>query len=371
MRRAAARLREVVHEEFIQPRRSGFSRVARGAAFGGVAGGMIGLVIEMSPEEYDLRAKTRNWVEKGNQFIDSYRGKPSGVPQLKPLTPAKVALKQAEVVAPSRPSQPVTQSIPEDVPVNAESSPGKDTITDDKEPSVVAAEIAGEDELKETDKLEQGELTDDESVQEALPAEASSEITDELPAEVLPSAQVAALQLELAKSRGEMEATLETLERLYAEREKVIAIARHALVVNDLLHGMALDRNALSAGALRVEFDRKFASMVESCFFQSESRTFLTYVLSKLLAALYFPCEMNACVSPALSPTWRNLQSVQAAKSALAEGDFPGAALALQARAHNCMHANAWLGQAQQAMQLWQGADAAVASVHDDLAQIL
>jgi hypothetical protein len=61
------------------------------------------------------------------------------------------------------------------------------------------------------------------------------------------------------------------------------------------------------------------------------------------------------------------LHAVQEAAAAVERGDFLRAVHALEKN----QSAQEWADKARQAMQVWQGAEAAIASMHEDLSRVL
>ena len=61
--------------------------------------------------------------------------------------------------------------------------------------------------------------------------------------------------------------------------------------------------------------------------------------------------------------------AIQSAKDAVQQGNFVVAVSALENLDSDT--GNAWRNRTKVAMQLWQGAEAAVASMHEDLAKVL
>jgi hypothetical protein len=180
---------------------------------------------------------------------------------------------------------------------------------------------------------------------------------------------------DLAHAAGAAQATLETLDRLYHERETALAVARQSLLVTELLHNMADDQFGLGPGSLKVDFERKLDTMIESCFMPKKSDiSMVNVVLGKVLAALYSIRGGDRMVSanmPSTSGTWKYLHAVHASRKAICENNFHVAMKNLETISSVSPEAAEWVQRSRQALELWQGSEAAIASMHDELSKVL
>ena len=378
IRRVSCNLKEALPQA---PGRAGSSigrKFARGIVLGGLAGGVIGLAVELSPEEMGLKKKSHELFEQGRDFVDSIVG------PVKPLSPPVDNLhqktekpkKSEHLVKPSPPKKTVhevTQPVEpahQEVPVVQEEASAHETP---EEPAAVENPPAAEGEPEP-----ESETTV--PVEVSPPPEAAAEGPSEV--EFLRSeiarlnAEIESMKaqhgLDMASAAGATQATLDTLDRLYAERETAIGVARHGLVVNELLSSMAMDRSSTSAGALRLDFESHVPALVQACF-QGDSKrpSFGRHLLSRLLAYLYCPVAGSALPSiPMASPTWESLAALQVAKAGVKNGDFQTALTHLEAMIP-CEATTRWGNKARQSMQLWQGSEAAIASMHEDLSKVI
>lgn len=353
--------------EFIQPphpQPSAMRRVARGVAIGGLAGGLIGMGIEMSPEEMGLRSKTKEWMVKGNQWIDEIvfnKAPESAVPTKIPLSQDLV--NQTKLVSPTESIAPSTVSIPDEVKPTLE-VPNEEEIKPNEQEEVPDISKVVEPAVEDLTKIEDEVLTN-------LPIEEEAQVDTSVVPE-LPQLQDGAklaklrsrirdLELEQARHVGELDAAFETMDRLFSEREEVVGICRHALVVNDLLQSLSV--SSLSPGALAVDFADQKDAMIDAAF-TGEKMTFVKLLLAKMFTLLYDPTSPLLAES---SFTGSRLAAVSLAEQAVKRGDFYEAKSLLR----DNKAARDWIGKLDQAILLWQGADIAVGSVHSDLLKIL
>ena len=177
---------------------------------------------------------------------------------------------------------------------------------------------------------------------------------------------------DMAAAAGATQATLDTLDRLYTERETAVSVAKHGILVNELLYSMALDNTNTSAGALKVDFHRRIDGFILDCFSPPEKAeaSFFKLLLARVLASLYSVHAGDVLTRFKIqrSTTWENLCAVQVAKAAVDRGDFNLAVMHVEMLESDS--AKEWVTRTKQAQQLWQGAHAAVASLHDDLSRV-
>ncbi len=360
------------------------SKLARGIVLGGLAGGTCGLIIEMAPEKYGLKKKTADLYHDAKGLFEStFAGR-----SVMPLTPP--------VAVPSidrelrRKEEPVSRPPPPEKVEAVVPRSQADEEPNDNEPLNAEPDIspAVEEEVEVVPVIE-------EVPEESVPAgdEAEIEPENQPPIQVVSGAEheatISALQQEvsslreelsrlkeehnqdMAKAAGATQAALDTLDRLFNERESAISVAKHGLLVNELLYSLATDKSGTSAGALRVDLERRMDDLILDCFSGRDS-TFFKILLSRVLAWLYAPSAAGVVTRVSLpgSATWENLCTLQVARQAVARGDLSVAVTHLEMLEHS-ESAQQWITRTKQAQQLWQGADAAVASMHDDLSRVV
>jgi hypothetical protein len=357
------------------------SKLARGIVYGGLAGGLIGLGIELSPPEMGLKDKADAWFNLGAERFRSLRNKLQPISNSTRLNSNSPELDSPNSEQSMAPIPPLTEREPEQIDkrvVNIEAEP--------KEPEEAIFSETSSDVLES----EEIRVPEKHSLQsEVPPVEEKNEFAVQTDETVRPSevdslleevsrlkSEIESLRTEhnmdLAKAAGATQATLDTLDRLYNERETAIAVARHGLVVNEFIYGMALDKSSSSAGALRVDFESRLPDLILACFSAPpEKRTFFRHLIGRLLA--WFYCsksgEMLHRLNMQNSPTWENLAAVQVAASLVRKGNFKQAIVHLELLEHEI--ASEWIERAKSSMQLWQGAEAAIASMHEDLSRVL
>jgi hypothetical protein len=182
-------------------------------------------------------------------------------------------------------------------------------------------------------------------------------------------------ETDLARAAGGAKASLETIDRMYNERELAISIARQSLLVTDLLQQLASDDLHLSPGSLKTDFQARKEEIIEACF-RPQNVRFIDVVLSKLFSAFYSISGGKILAAYGdndlrESPTWNNLRAVHLAESALGKNDFREAMDQLSAIRGVSNDAAQWVDRTRQALELWQGSRAALASMHDELSRVL
>ena len=379
-------------------------KIARGIVMGGLAGGALGLAVELSPEKMGLRKKTTEWMNKGKHFVETWEkpikltpGPSASVPSV-PVPESRSPPKAPTLEPQSELSPP---GVKEESAIEADESDVVPTSHDEEEPTETTVEesLAEKAEVESVSTAQSDEPVVAASTPEEVAEMTSMDDSQRLQAEELSRAEALQLQQEclvdhlqkelaelktelhrtkeehnqdMAKAAGATQATLDTLDRLFYERETAIGVARHGIVVNEFLYSMSLDKSKTSAGALRVDFESKLNDMVRDAFRpdQGTTVTYFQLLLGKVLAYFYSSTAGDALVRMrSTSPTWENLCAIQVAKSAISKGDFKLAVMHLELIESEA--ARDWVAKAQQAMQLWQGAEAALASMHDDLSKVL
>lgn len=397
-------------------------KIVRGIVYGGLAGGLCGLAIEMTPEQYGLKKRSHAWFEAGKCRFEALFGLGSGATSserpiaVKPLAPSKGDIKtpvtesHADKPAPPKPIEPLKKM---QDPVPSDASPI--WISNDKKEEVLApVKSCEEEEFNDVSTSAEGEeeqavdittipesadiigesdeagvsesaiVEDIRESEEVHPNEQESERKPQEDATVLVQSEIANLRAELsrvrqehneelAKAAGATQASLDTLDRLFNERETAVSVAKHGLLVNEVLYALALDKSSTSAGALRVDLERRMGDLIADCFTPpQEEATFFKLVFGRLLAWFYNPRAGGFLTTICMhgSPTWENLCAVEVARSAVDRGDFCSAVIHLEMLEHS-ETAKEWISKAKQAQRLWQGAEAAVASMHDDLSKVV
>ena len=408
------------------PSSSAGRKVVRGIVYGGLAGGLCGLAIEMTPEEYGLKKKTHAWFETAKRQFESVIKVGSGptmkietspgkhpVPSNDTLTKATNAAPKETPLVPSKGEQITTTQPKNTRGADAVLSSQSKELTEETDTSVKSdddeelhdvstsaggegeeepvvdittkpesAEISGEDEI--SSNPESPIVDEFHDAEETHPVESETEPEPHEDPTVLLQSEIASLRTELsrireehnedmAKAAGATQATLDTLDRLFNERETAVSVAKHGLLVNEVLYALALDKSSTSAGALRVDLERRLDDLIVDCFTPpQEEATFFKLVFGRLLAWFYNPRAGGflKTIQMSGSPTWENLCAVEVARSAVDRGDFSSAVTHLEMLEHS-ESAKEWIAKAKQAQRLWQGAEAAVASMHDDLSKVV
>lgn len=390
IRRASIRLNQAIKpgSQSSKPEGSAARKIARGVVLGGLAGGVLGLGVEMTPDEWGMKRELNSLLERGNKLLSSFSPAEEPLPVAPKPKPVLVK-KTVKTVEPVQPQKDTTEAVREtpvvlkthrleDIPaepvkleqsddaVSEVSTSVPEEIVDAAEPSPNTDEVAVMRDVEEASNPPSTEIALGPSLEDSLRGE-----IDSLRAEL--QAVKSEHESDMAKAAGATQATLDTLDRLFNEREIAISVARHGLVVNEFFFSMALDKTGSSAGALRVDFESRMPDMIRACFSSpSDSNpTFFKHLLARCLAWLY--CAEAGKALPSLpvgnSATWENLASVQVAASLVRKGNFKSAIVHLEDL--NCVSAEEWVEKAKSSMQLWQGAEAAVASMHEDLSRVL
>ena len=180
---------------------------------------------------------------------------------------------------------------------------------------------------------------------------------------------------DLARAAGSTQASLETIDRMFNEREVAMSVARQSLLVTELLYQLARDEMNLSPGSLKVDFERRKETMIESCFLP-ETSNFLDLILSRVFALLYSSTAGRRIATLGdddllRSPTWKNLRAVHFAEEAIERSDFQEAMNFLNSIRNVSDEAAQFADKTRQALELWQGSTAALASMHDELSRVI
>ena len=378
-------------------------KLAKGVVIGGLAGGVAGLAIEMTPDEYGLKKKTHEWIElipKGKTPVQPTPGLkkvPTIIPPAQPVQPRDEPNEPSPAEEPKKPepapmepgsviSEDETEPPPTEVPVAEWESDEEDLPVAKKveQPEEPEPEAEIQESVPEVDAGDEAELEPvDEDKKKAEEALAQKLVEEEH--EVLRlKAEVDELRSELtrmqsehdndmAKAAGATQATLATLDRLFNERETAISVARHGILVNEFLYSMALDKTSTSAGALRVDLENRLDGLVQDCFSPPrEDSSFFKKLLGKVLSKVYSLHAGEGLLGLDVegSRTWEKLKAVQKARAAVRKGNFHQAVIHME-QLHFSVNAQEWVLRAKQALQMWQGAEAAVASLHDDLSKVI
>jgi hypothetical protein len=397
-------------------------RMLRGIAWGGLAGGILGFAIEMSPEEYGLKRISHEWIERGKAFFDrdiisslkSPMRKDIAGPIPAPSKPEQERIEKswskqpnATEVERSRPQQEVDSTNIKGLDgsddegdtdmINEEDTDEEEQVIEsvDSKPGEQASSGEPEGLLPGSSEVESEELTSKDGGEAEIEPVDEQELIEEVKASeklAVEEQELIKLRTEVERLRGELvslkteheremvtaagtlQGTLDTLDRLYNERETAISVAKHGILVNEMLYSMALDKTSTSAGAIRVDLENRTERLVRDCFTPADPSeiTFFRQILGRSLAAIYNTRggEFLTKVSISESPTWENLCAVQVARAAAARGDFALAIAHLETLDHSeC--AREWVEKARQVQIMLQGAEAAVASLHDDLLKVI
>ena len=374
-------------------------KLVKGVVIGGLAGAIAGLAVELSPEEYGLKQKTKEWFEYGKSMIGVSHAPMGALPE----APAERVHREAPPSSQQKPEeekQPVEKTqepvvvtqitpVPETIPVPVEEDQEEEEEEEEKEEII---ETRPAEEIQESiPEVGEPSRSDEAEVEPAKEEEESDEkaviteklIEEEQLVEKL-KGEVENLRDELtrlqrqhdsdmASAAGSTQATLDTLDRLLNERETAVSVARHGILVNELLYSMALDQSNISAGALKVDFNRRMDGFIRDCFSPPEKSeiSFFKLLLARLLASLYSVSDGDSLRRMKIrdSRTWENLCTVQVARAAVDKGDFSLAVIHMELLKES-ESAQEWVMRVKQAQQLWQGAHAAVASLHDDLSKV-
>lgn len=382
-------------------------KIFRGIAIGGLAGGVIGLGVELAPDDSWVKRTADDWIAKGHEYLKN------PVEGATPLQPTHRHIEEATHVRPPHEDveQPQDESVrspgeevhaienvvreEEKIETKEEESqveekevlkghviPGKVALEENAQSTTEIPEVVAEtpeEEVHERSKVP--EVFEDKNTQTDVEdvdiAKFEKEKVDAEIREITRLRKELALlraqyDSDMAQAAGVAEASLSTMDRLYSERETAISTARHGLMVNELLVEMVRDRAAMSGGSLRVAFQEALPAIVKDCFVLPEEQptSYMKVVMGKLLGFLYSPSAgLPLAVSGRLSPTFSRLYLVQNAQAAVERGDFLEAVSLLERLRSET--ARDWTLKARVAMQLWQGTEAAVASMHEDLAKVL
>ena len=358
-------------------------QVLRGVAIGGLAGGMIGLGIELSPENSWVKKTADGLLSRGQEYFHK-PVKQDTVAKPGPEQEEWRVLKKRDEVIESIRTEPIPKNEPKEV-VHGDSKEEEAVETHSihapeahpskgEEAPEVFVEQNVEDSFSEPAIEERTQESVEVTSESDTDTENANRETRDLVDEITSLKEEVALltrryESDMAQAAGAAQATLDTLDRLYGERQAAVSTARHGLLVNELLVEMVRDRSATSSGALRVAFQEALPDMVSDCFVATDA-SFFKVVLGKLLALLYCPTAgLPRSAYSFASPTCKRLMAIQSAKDAVQEGNFIVAVSALENLDSDT--GNAWRNRTKVAMQLWQGAEAAVASMHEDLAKVL
>ena len=380
-------------------------KIFRGIAVGGLAGGVIGLGVELAPDDSWVKRTADDWIAKGHEYL---KNPVEGATPVQPthreeathVQPTHEDVEQPQGESVRSPGEEVhaienevreegkieikegESQIEEKEVLKGHVSPGEVALEENAHskteiPEVVAEKLeeAGHEESKVPEVFEDKNIQTD--VEDVDIAKFEKEKVDGDIREITRLRKELALlraqyDSDMAQAAGVAEASLSTMDRLYSERETAISTARHGLMVNELLVEMVRDRAASSGGSLRVAFQEALPAIVKDCFVLPEEQptSFMKVVMGKLLGFLYSPSAgLPLAVSGRLSPTFSRLYLVQNAQAAVERGDFLEAVSLLERLRSET--AREWTLRARVAMQLWQGAEAAVASMHEDLAKVL
>lgn len=345
-------------------------KIVRGAAIGGLAGGAIGLAVEMTPDEWGLKKKVNELGHKAVSVwnLYTYGTVPHDETSRVPRSAEPVRVPVVEPVVDSDKQKTVQEPV-----VNKLKAVDTlhDPVVDTDEHVVMHEHVVDRNaaepvvDVDERVTLVEPEVDTQIPVNEPVLDTENRVPTDDHLVAFDANEYVKRTEHEsaMATHAGQLEAAMETMNRLYEERERVISIARHALVVYDLMESMALDTGGVSAGSLKVEFARELPALIHDCFSNSAHPTFSKTVLSQLLTALY----TNGHTIVHTGPTGTRLHAVERAQEFVNVSDFESAISLLKEN----KAATNWIKKAEHALLLWQGAEAAIGSVHQDLAQIL
>jgi hypothetical protein len=393
--------------EVVKP--SASRRIVRGAMIGGLAGGLLGLAIEMTPDEYGIKQKVHNAISEGRKLFEanSIPDKPLVVGKPRAVAPVKEVKKEED--NPPVPSRPLPQTTPNTVPevsVNVVEPSGQTLTTDERplpEESLEEVSPVSEEDtpievptLVESSPDVSGNEPSIEPEQLVEPISDSPESppapSDEPPRDIFFStiesleSEISRLKSELeleksnheesmARAAGAAKASLETIDRMYNEREVAMSVARQSILVTDLLDQLARDEMNLSPGSLKIDFHNKKGVILESCF-QPEEMNLVIVALSKFFSALYSVSAGKRILTLGdsdltTSPTWRNIRAIHLAEIAIEKNDFLDAMNHLQGIGNFSNEAAQWVDKTRQALELWQGSRAAIASMHDELSRVL
>lgn len=369
-----------------KPESSASRKIVRGVVLGGLAGGVLGLGVEMTPDEWGMKKELTKLLERGSKLVSSL----STAEKPLPVAPKPVLVqKTGKTVETDQPQKDTTEAVSEthvaeeahrvaDIPAEPMECEKPDHAASEVSTCVREDMVYAVEPSPNPDEV--SVMTDVEEASNPPPhAPASGPRLEDSLREEIESlrAELQAVKSEresdIAKAAGTTQATLDTLDRLFNEREIAISVARHGLAVNELLFSMALDTTGACAGALRVDFESRIPDMIQACFSSpSDSNpTFLKHLVARCLAWLY--CAEAGKGLPSLpvgnSPTWENLASVQVAASLVRKGNLKSAIVHLEDL--DCVSAKDWVAKAKSSMQLWQGAEAAVASMQEDISRVL
>jgi hypothetical protein len=366
---------------------------------GGMAGGAIALAIELSPEQYGLRNKANELFDESKRKYQSFFGPtdtadsvpytvPADIPPLPQVTePLKSESEEKQqdrvdteppvIMIPSTEEDEGIIEVPEIANAQKqeiETSSGAEERVDVIESVTPAAVEQLESESSAQANIQVDASRVDESMAKIEALEARiSDLESQL------ATQKDEHQNDLASAAGAAQATLETLDRLYNERETAMSVARQSLLVTELLHNMATDSFGLSPGSLKVDFENKLDRIIESCFLPRDgNRSMVRLFLGRLLANLYSVRSGDQMVNATmpgsdsiLNGTWKFLHAVHASRKAVSENNFKAAIVSLSELGNISPEAAEWVQRTRQALELWQGSDAAIASMHDELSRVL
>ena len=395
-RRLVALLKDQTSLDGIQElaRPSAGRRVVRGAVIGSLAGGILGLAIEMSPDEYGIKQKVNNAISEGRRLFEatSIPDKPLVVSKPRSVqTPPPPPPKKPEEIQPED-DRLETQSVSTAEPVSEPAEQLPETI---ESPTLEDVSPINEEETA----IEVPILTEEQSVE---PEPYFEPITDTPDSSIAPSDEpprdnlfstIESMELEISRLKSELEtaklshetdlaraagaakASLETIDRMYNERQVAMSVARQSILVSDLLDQLASDDLHTSPGSLKVDFEHKKKVILESCFQPLELK-FVDLVLSKLFCALYSLSAGKTVLKLGdadliKSPTWRNIRALHLAEDAIEKNEFLDAMNHLETIRNFSAEAAEWVDRARQALELRQGSRAALASMHDELSRVL
>jgi hypothetical protein len=377
-----------------------FSRIlGKGMAYGGLGGGLLGLAIELSPEDSALKTMARQlapWAFKVGNILEGN--------ELSPPAPEPVPTTSVQVILPPKPDPTTQPETPVVVNVNPETHPTPDSVTqaepvhDDPPPSedlpTPPTHPAVEEQASVPSPGEEESTPSTHPVFEepASVSDTPSEEPEEEPAEMEETrdnsqeneldslhSRIASLTRQLTeleqvqreqdeRRAGADRATIETMDRLYSEREQAIEIAKQSIAVVKLLEDLARDESGFSPGALRVAFERATPKIIRACFTPEETST-VSRLVSSAMAKMYSVDDHVAYQET--SPTSRRLAALQRVRECVEKADFIAAYMHLGELEGISVDAKEFRAKTKIALTLWQSSTAAIAHIYDDLSRII
>jgi hypothetical protein len=296
---------------------SATQRIIRGVAIGAVAGGAIGLAIDLAPYDFILKKKLDELLERpmNHSVVRSHPIGPSSISNVRDmndiLTPVPIPADSEPVLLDNGEEDAVKSSITP-APEPEDDSPLSGSAAQEfqalEEPSEEVVAVLAES-LPVEPVHEETSFTS-ESVEEVFPEPPSSREVED------------ALRLEIdnlkCRSEGEKAAMIEVFDRLYSERKISIELLNKLILISKI-------ENELNSKNLDHEFPKN--ELIQNSF-DSNNFNFFQKLVSRLISLLYSP---DHPVAPARdSSTWDRLKVIHNCIRNVEAGDYEAACRELE-----------------------------------------